>query len=111
MTAGSCITVTSRVTIRHTLTLVPNPDTQNWRDDALCAETDPEAFFPEKGASSKDAKRVCAQCSVREQCLADALSKDESFGVWGGLSARERRRLKNRRPARSHRGPDKESRA
>jgi WhiB family redox-sensing transcriptional regulator len=65
-----------------------------WRQDALCAETDPEAFFPEKGGSTREAKRVCAGCSVRTECLEAALANDERFGIWGGLSERERRRLR-----------------
>ncbi|WP_456868684.1 WhiB family transcriptional regulator [Geodermatophilus sp. SYSU D00766] len=65
-----------------------------WRLDALCAETDPEAFFPEKGGSTREAKRVCAGCSVRTECLEFALANDERFGIWGGLSERERRRVR-----------------
>jgi WhiB family redox-sensing transcriptional regulator len=65
-----------------------------WQALALCAETDPEAFFPEKGGSTKDAKRVCRNCEVRAQCLDFALATDQRFGIWGGLSERERRRLK-----------------
>jgi WhiB family transcriptional regulator, redox-sensing transcriptional regulator len=65
-----------------------------WRQDALCAETDPEAFFPEKGGSTREAKRVCTGCEVRAECLEYALSNDERFGIWGGLSERERRRLR-----------------
>ncbi|MGY1690748.1 WhiB family transcriptional regulator [Geodermatophilus sp. SYSU D00697] len=65
--------------------------------DALCAETDPEAFFPEKGGSTREAKRVCAGCPVRSQCLEFALANDERFGIWGGLSERERRRLRLQR--------------
>ncbi len=67
---------------------------ESWRQDALCAETDPEAFFPEKGGSTREAKRVCAGCPVRLQCLEFALGNDERFGIWGGLSERERRRLR-----------------
>jgi len=67
-----------------------------WHDQALCAETDPEAFFPEKGGSTRDAKKVCVRCEVRVECLEYALAKDERFGIWGGLSERERRRLKRR---------------
>lgn len=67
-----------------------------WKDRALCAETDPEAFFPEKGGSTREAKRVCSVCDVRAECLEAALSNDERFGIWGGLSERERRRLKKR---------------
>jgi WhiB family redox-sensing transcriptional regulator len=65
-----------------------------WRDQALCAQTDPEAFFPEKGGSTTAAKRVCRACDVRAECLEFALENDERFGIWGGMSERERRRLK-----------------
>jgi WhiB family redox-sensing transcriptional regulator len=65
-----------------------------WQDLALCAQTDPEAFFPEKGGSTREAKRVCRACEVRQECLEYALEHDERFGIWGGLSERERRRLK-----------------
>ncbi len=67
-----------------------------WQVDALCAQTDPEAFFPEKGGSTRDAKKVCASCTVRSECLEYALANDERFGIWGGLSERERRRLRKR---------------
>ena len=67
-----------------------------WQEKALCAQTDPEAFFPEKGGSTREAKRVCLSCDVRSECLEYALSNDERFGIWGGLSERERRRLKRR---------------
>lgn len=65
-----------------------------WQERARCREFDPETFFPEKGGSSRDAKRICAQCEVRIQCLNYALRHDERYGVWGGMSERERRRLK-----------------
>ena len=65
-----------------------------WQDRALCAQTDPEAFFPEKGGSTREAKRVCRSCEVRAECLEFALENDERFGIWGGLSERERRRVK-----------------
>ena len=67
---------------------------QEWQEQALCAQTDPEAFFPEKGGSTREAKRICQACAVRDECLEDALLNDERFGIWGGLSERERRRLK-----------------
>jgi WhiB family redox-sensing transcriptional regulator len=65
-----------------------------WQDRALCAQTDPEAFFPEKGGSTREAKKICLGCEVRHECLEYALAHDERFGIWGGLSERERRRLK-----------------
>ena len=67
-----------------------------WQEQALCAQTVPEAFFPEKGGSTREAKRVCLSCDVRNDCLEYALANDERFGIWGGLSERERRRLKKR---------------
>lgn len=67
-----------------------------WQEKALCSQTDPEAFFPEQGGSTKDAKRICARCPVKTECLNYALANDERFGVWGGLTERERRRLKRR---------------
>jgi WhiB family redox-sensing transcriptional regulator len=67
-----------------------------WQERALCAQTDPEAFFPEKGGSTREAKKVCLGCDVRGECLEYALSNDERFGIWGGLSERERRKLKKR---------------
>ncbi|WP_432491645.1 WhiB family transcriptional regulator [Kineococcus gypseus] len=65
-----------------------------WKQLGLCAQTDPEAFFPEKGGSTREAKRVCQGCEVRRECLEYALARDERFGIWGGLSERERRRLR-----------------
>jgi WhiB family redox-sensing transcriptional regulator len=71
-------------------------DGQSWQERALCAETDPEAFFPEKGGSTREAKKICTGCEVKADCLEYALSNDERFGIWGGLSERERRRLRRR---------------
>jgi len=65
-----------------------------WQAEALCAQTDPEAFFPEKGGSTREAKRICEGCEVRSECLDYALANDERFGIWGGLSERERRKLR-----------------
>ncbi|MEV6767001.1 WhiB family transcriptional regulator [Nocardia sp. NPDC051030] len=69
-------------------------EAEQWQERALCAQTDPEAFFPEKGGSTREAKRICLGCEVRDECLEYALQNDERFGIWGGLSERERRRLK-----------------
>jgi WhiB family transcriptional regulator, redox-sensing transcriptional regulator len=70
-----------------------------WQELALCAQVDPELFFPDKGESSRPAKRVCGACEVRAECLHDALDRGERFGVWGGLSERERRVLERERRA------------
>jgi WhiB family redox-sensing transcriptional regulator len=76
--------------------LFDQPEEQEWQERALCAQTDPEAFFPEKGGSTREAKRICQGCDVRAECLEYALGHDERFGIWGGLSERERRKLKKR---------------
>jgi len=86
-------------------TLVDLPDEDPTEDDlanvhwsylALCAQTDPEIFFPAKGESTAPAKRVCLACEVRTECLDDALANSDRMGVWGGLSERERRRVRHR---------------
>jgi WhiB family redox-sensing transcriptional regulator len=66
----------------------------DWQERALCAQVDPELFYPEKGGSTAEAKSVCQRCEVREDCLQDALDHDDRFGIWGGLSERERRKLR-----------------
>lgn len=68
----------------------------DWREKALCAQTDSEAFFPEKGGSTREAKRTCLSCDVRDDCLNYAVMTQERFGIWGGLSERERRKLLRR---------------
>jgi WhiB family redox-sensing transcriptional regulator len=75
------------------LNIVAPPE---WMADGLCAQVDPELFFPEAGAPNREAKAVCAGCEVRSECLAYALAHRERFGVWGGTTERERRRM--RRP-------------
>ena len=68
----------------------------SWQDDALCAQVDPELFFPERGGSTRNAKGVCLSCEVRDDCLEYSLTNGESFGMWGGLSERQRKKLKAR---------------
>jgi WhiB family redox-sensing transcriptional regulator len=75
---------------------VEEEDPLAWQTESLCAQTDPEAFFPEKGGSTRDAKKICGSCEVRAECLEYALQNDERFGIWGGLSERERRKLRKR---------------
>jgi WhiB family redox-sensing transcriptional regulator len=65
----------------------------------LCAQTDPELFFPEKGGSTEAAKKLCEKCPVKTECLAFGLANREPYGVFGGLSTRQRDRLLSyRRP-------------
>ena len=68
-----------------------------WQDFANCLGVDPDLFFPERGASTREAKEVCRGCVVREDCLEYALDNGEKFGIWGGMSERERRRLRRQR--------------
>lgn len=70
------------------------PPRPKWHGDALCAEIDTEVFFPEKGSSAKPAKKICGMCVVRTECLTDALANGERFGIFGGLSERERQRIR-----------------
>lgn len=68
-----------------------------WQQFALCQEVDPEAFFPERGGSIKDAKATCARCDVRTQCREWAIVNNMQIGVWGGLSERERAKIVRQR--------------
>jgi WhiB family redox-sensing transcriptional regulator len=74
-----------------------DPGVLMWQDDALCAQTDPDAFFPEKGGSTREAKRTCMACEVRTECLEYALEHDIRHGVWGAKSERERRSITRER--------------
>ncbi len=72
----------------------PHP---SWQRKANCMGVDPDLFFPERGSSTREAKEVCRGCVVREECLEYAVSYGEKFGIWGGLSERERRKIRRRR--------------
>jgi WhiB family transcriptional regulator, redox-sensing transcriptional regulator len=67
---------------------------QPWWADAVCAQTDPEVFFPEPGGSHRAAVVVCRRCAVQAECLSWALEHDQRFGVWGGKTELERRRMR-----------------
>ena len=70
-------------------------DSLAWQDDALCAQTDPDIFLPDKGGSTRDAKRICAACPVRQECLDFALAQESNpAGIWGGRSVQERRKMR-----------------
>ena len=68
-----------------------------WTEDANCKGADADIFFPERGASTRKAKAICRACSVQSECLEFAIENSEKFGIWGGLSERERRRIKRQR--------------
>ena len=69
----------------------------SWQEFSNCLGVDPDLFFPERGASTREAKEVCRGCVVREDCLEFALANGEKFGIWGGMSERERRRIRRQR--------------
>lgn len=70
---------------------------EGWQNWARCKGVDPELFFPERGASTCEAKEACRDCRVRRDCLEYALANGEVFGIWGGLSERERRKVRRSR--------------
>ena len=76
---------------------IDEPEEAGWQLEANCLGVDPDLFFPERGASTKEGKAVCKGCVVREDCLEFALQNGEKFGIWGGLSERERRRIRRQR--------------
>lgn len=65
-----------------------------WKASGNCRGADPDTFFPERGGSTREPKEVCRGCSVRDECLVHSLQIGERHGIWGGLSERERRRLR-----------------
>lgn len=78
-----------------TVEIQPRPNEQ-WKDHALCAQIGGDLWFPEKGGSTREAKQVCRRCPVTAECLDYALAHQEQFGIYGGLSERERRPLERR---------------
>lgn len=69
------------------------PKPEPWMKDAICVNTDPEAFYPEKGGSAREAKKVCTGCPARVACLEFAIRNNERWGIWGAKSERERRKI------------------
>lgn len=67
---------------------------REWWEQALCAQTDPETFFPVPGGNPKAAKMICRGCPVRQECLEYAQKHRLAYGIWGGLSHRERQMLR-----------------
>jgi WhiB family redox-sensing transcriptional regulator len=70
---------------------------KGWQTRANCMGVDPDLFFPERGSSTREAKEVCRGCVVQEDCLEFAIANGEKFGIWGGMSERERRRVRRAR--------------
>lgn len=100
--SSSChgpICVACHTTKERTLTLVAaladSFDDEPWKQRAACLGLNPKLFFANRGdaTTTRQARRVCAACHVRAECLAYALRNEEQFGMWGGLSEKERRTL------------------
>jgi WhiB family redox-sensing transcriptional regulator len=70
---------------------------RSWLLKANCMGVDPDLFFPERGASTREAKAVCRGCVVKQECLEYAIANSEKFGIWGGMSERERRKVRRAR--------------
>jgi WhiB family redox-sensing transcriptional regulator len=92
------VALIERFSVRGTIAGMHNdtiaaPDL-SWQEGALCAQTGSDFFFPEPGSSVREAKRICGLCEMRSACLEYALNHDERFGVWGGLSEKERLSLR-----------------
>ncbi|MFM7271281.1 MAG: WhiB family transcriptional regulator [Actinomycetes bacterium] len=84
----------------HTNPNPPTETTQPWMADGLCRDYHPSLFFPSDGVGVDRARRLCAECPVKAECLEYALTYRIEHGVWGGASERERRRiLRDRRIA------------
>lgn len=80
-----------------TIGAIPATEDSSWATRGACASMDPEGFFVQ-GAEQHAVKSACGACPVRTECLADALDNKVDFGVWGGMTERERRRLLRRNP-------------
>lgn len=83
----------------------PTDEPLDWQDFANCTGVDPDLFFPGRGESTREAKAVCRGCSVRADCLEYALANGEKFGIWGGMSERERRKVRRNRMIRAQADP------
>lgn len=98
---------------RRRLTAVPDPEPTaaeavadavraaqagaDWRQHASCRGVDPDLFYPSRGEASTPAKEICGTCPVQDECREYALDNDEKFGIWGGLSEKQRRQLRRTR--------------
>ena len=76
------------------------PEPPAWQRQGACLGAHPDLFFPEKGQSTKPAKKICKNCQVKEECLQFALDRGERFGIWGGMSEKKRRKFKAKRARR-----------
>jgi WhiB family transcriptional regulator, redox-sensing transcriptional regulator len=92
---------------RHRNLAAPARFAARWRELAACRGAGLELFFPERGESAEPARRLCAACPVRQPCLDYAITNRITYGIWGGLSERERRALRSGWVRASRRGRDR----
>lgn len=76
----------------------------SWRELALCQHVSQASFFPEAGENVHEARRICALCPVKEPCLSFALDNAVEYGVWGGLTVKERLNLQAAKPHQCKKG-------
>jgi WhiB family redox-sensing transcriptional regulator len=73
--------------------LTSEPITREWIDRAACRGAGPKTWFPHPSQPAAEAKRICAGCPVRGECLDYALENREEGGIWGGLNKHERKKV------------------
>lgn len=83
----------------------PRSDELHWMTEALCTQVPADVFFPEKGQSADDALMICEDCSVQFDCLQYAVETGQRFGIWGGMTERERRKIRRTPAKRSLKAP------
>lgn len=76
------------------------PERPAWFAQGACLGLDPAMFFPERGEDTRPAKATCASCDVRQQCLEYSIEEGEDEGIWGGLTANQRRGMRGSRRSR-----------
>lgn len=69
-------------------------EARKWVHRAACKDTDTSVFYQPQGNHADEAKKICAKCPVRKECLDYAIHNCERFGIWGGLSTNERKQYK-----------------
>ena len=89
--------MTVTMTHREDLRAVRSTWMKDWGRHGACSKAAPDALFV-RGAAQQAAKQVCVGCPVITECLADSLDNKTEFGVWGGMTERQRRALLKRRP-------------
>jgi WhiB family redox-sensing transcriptional regulator len=85
--------------MKHNVLYADSDINEGWQDQAACRNNDDFNFFPARGEDTKSSKQLCSSCEVSKDCLEYAMWSGENFGIWGGTSERERRKLRQQRLA------------